>query len=69
MLLKAHNHAEADRFTDDCAVMEAAGHDVRIVEGNGENIKITTADEIDEAERRVRDMVCLLYTSPSPRDS
>ena len=57
VLLKAHNHAEADRFTDDCAVMEAAGHDVRIVEGNGENIKITTADDIDEAERRVRDMV------------
>ena len=56
-LLNAHNEAEADSFTDDCAVMEAAGHDVRIVEGNGENIKITTADDIDEAERRVKDMI------------
>ena len=56
-LLNAHNEADADRFTDDCAVMEAAGHDVRIVEGNGENIKITTADDIDEAERRVKDMI------------
>ena len=55
-LLKAHDEAEADSFTDDCAVMEAAGHDVRIVEGNGENIKITTADDIDEAERRVKNM-------------
>ena len=56
-LLKAHNEAEADSFTDDCAVMEAASHDVRIVEGNGENIKITTADDIDEAERRVEKMI------------
>ena len=56
-LLKAHDEAEADSFTDDCAVMEAAGHDVRIVEGNGENIKITTPDDIDEAERRVKNMV------------
>ena len=30
---------------------------MRIVEGNGENIKITTADDIDEAERRVEKMI------------
>ena len=55
-LLKAHDEAAPDSFTDDCAVMEAVGHDVRIVEGNGENIKITTADDMDEAERRVKAM-------------
>ncbi|MEP1443192.1 MAG: bifunctional 2-C-methyl-D-erythritol 4-phosphate cytidylyltransferase/2-C-methyl-D-erythritol 2,4-cyclodiphosphate synthase [Hyphomicrobiales bacterium] len=56
-LLTAHNSAAVDSFTDDCAVMEAAGHAVRIVEGNGENMKITTPDDIDEAERRVNNMV------------
>lgn len=58
-LLKAHNEVAADTFTDDCAVMESVGHDVRIVEGNGGNMKITTADDIDEAERRVANMVGL----------
>ena len=55
-LVKAHDAADADRFTDDCAVMEWAGHNVCIVEGNAENFKITTADDIDEAARRVNRM-------------
>lgn len=33
-------------FTDDAALMEAAGHKVRIVEGDAKNIKITTQKDI-----------------------
>lgn len=50
-LLDAHEQAIDASFTDDCAVMEAADHAVHIVLGNTENIKITTADDIDEAKR------------------
>lgn len=52
-LLNAHKAATQDTFTDDCAVMEWAGHEIHIVEGNAENFKITTADDIDEAKRRM----------------
>ena len=37
-------------LTDDCAVMEAAGHPVYLVEGDYANIKITTPEDITLAE-------------------
>jgi 2-C-methyl-D-erythritol 4-phosphate cytidylyltransferase len=37
-------------FTDDCSVAEADGMTVRIVEGNYNNIKITTQEDIAIAE-------------------
>lgn len=52
-LCAAHEKAAGQAFTDDCAVMEADGHKVHVVEGNAENFKITTADDIDEAARRM----------------
>lgn len=52
-LFDAHNLTEVNSFTDDCAIMEWQGHDVHVVEGNVENFKITTADDIDEANRRM----------------
>ncbi len=36
-------------FTDDCKLIEAYGHKVKIVDGNYENIKITTPSDIEIA--------------------
>ena len=50
-LLKAANRQpyRAD-FTDDASVVEAYGHDITLVEGNRENIKITTPYDLRVAE-------------------
>ena len=43
LLLKAANKQPySESFTDDASVVEAYGHDVEMVDGNRENIKITT---------------------------
>lgn len=55
-LLAAHARAAAagrDDFTDDAAVAEWAGLPVRLVEGERGNTKITTAQDLAEAERRM----------------
>ena len=44
-LLAAHAAAEA-RYTDDAALMEAAGHSVRLVLGSPDNIKLTSPEDI-----------------------
>ena len=50
-LLKAANKQPYnDGFTDDASVVEAFGFDVTIVEGNRENIKITTPFDMTIAE-------------------
>lgn len=52
----AHARAAAsgrDDFTDDAAVAEWAGMTVRLVEGERGNVKITTAQDLAEAERRM----------------
>ena len=41
-------------FTDDCAIFEATGRNVKVVEGSRENIKITTAEDITTAENIMR---------------
>ena len=49
--LKAANRQPYnDGFTDDASVVEAFGHDVTLVEGNRENIKITTPYDLKIAE-------------------
>ncbi|MFA5588902.1 MAG: 2-C-methyl-D-erythritol 4-phosphate cytidylyltransferase, partial [Mariniphaga sp.] len=40
-------------FTDDASVVEAYGHPISLVEGNVENIKITTAVDLRVAELTV----------------
>lgn len=42
LLRKAYQQPYTDRFTDDASVVEAAGVEVSLVEGNRQNIKITT---------------------------
>ena len=50
-LLKAANRQPYnDGFTDDASVVESYGHQITLVEGNRENIKITTPYDIVVAE-------------------
>ena len=50
-LLKAANRQPYnDSFTDDASVVEAYGFDITLVEGNRENIKITTPYDLKIAE-------------------
>ena len=50
-LLKAANSQPYnDGFTDDASVVEAFGYDITLVEGNRENIKITTPYDLKIAE-------------------
>lgn len=51
-------HAKAaihnpDGFTDDAAVAEDAGMSVKLVEGNADNFKITTKDDLLQAEEKL----------------
>ena len=50
-LLKAANRQPYnDGFTDDASVVESYGHAITLVEGNRENIKITTPYDLKSAE-------------------
>ena len=50
ILMEAYEQEYSDEFTDDASLVEAAGYPVAMVEGNPENIKITTADDLIFAE-------------------
>lgn len=55
-LLDAHRRAAAEgiaHLTDDAAVAEWAGLDVRVVEGDPANFKLTTPDDFARAEDRI----------------
>ncbi|MGN1375249.1 MAG: 2-C-methyl-D-erythritol 4-phosphate cytidylyltransferase [Prevotella sp.] len=50
VLKKAYAQPYRDIFTDDASVVEAMGHDVKLIEGNRENIKITTPFDLNIAQ-------------------
>jgi len=50
MLCKAYKQAYNEKFTDDASVWESADFKITLVEGNNENIKITTAFDMLIAE-------------------
>lgn len=54
LLLDAHARADADA-TDDSALVEAAGHPVRVYVGDYANIKITTPEDLIVAEALLRE--------------
>ena len=55
-LLKAANRQPYnDGFTDDASVVESYGHEITLVEGNRENIKITTPYDLKIAECMTHD--------------
>lgn len=47
---RAYRQPFSETFTDDASVVEALGHDITLVEGNRENIKITTPFDLIVAE-------------------
>jgi 2-C-methyl-D-erythritol 4-phosphate cytidylyltransferase/2-C-methyl-D-erythritol 2,4-cyclodiphosphate synthase len=54
IILEAHEKAESEGradFTDDAALAEWQGHEVALVMGSERNIKLTTAEDFDLAER------------------
>jgi len=50
IILRAYNQSYNPEFTDDASVIEAYGEKINLVEGNQENIKITTQADIKIAE-------------------
>ncbi len=50
VLLEAYQQPYNQLFTDDASVVEAAGYEVALTEGNSENIKLTTPDDLLFAE-------------------
>jgi len=56
-LLHAHRsaHARGIRVTDDAALLEGAGLDVIVVEGNAENFKVTVPADLARAELILRE--------------
>lgn len=50
VILPAFEQKFSPDFTDDASVAEAAGHTIKLVEGNRENIKITTEFDLKIAE-------------------
>ena len=50
LLKKANSQPYNDGFTDDASVVESYGHAITLVEGNRENIKITTPYDLVIAE-------------------
>ncbi len=53
-ILACESILDADAFTDDASIMEAAGYNVKAVIGSGKNIKITTPDDVAIAEAIVK---------------
>ena len=53
LLKRAYALPYTDAFTDDASVVEALGHEVGMVDGNRENIKITTPFDLVIAEALV----------------
>jgi 2-C-methyl-D-erythritol 4-phosphate cytidylyltransferase len=50
LIKKSYSDGYAPEFTDDATVAEKSGYPVCLVEGNRENIKITTEDQLHYAE-------------------
>lgn len=54
LLRRAYEQPYTERFTDDASVVEAIGHAVTLVDGNRENIKITTPLDLCVAQALLR---------------
>ena len=50
ILMRGYEQAYSEAFTDDASVVESMGHPVKLVDGNPENIKITTPEDLVFAE-------------------
>ena len=50
VLLKAYQQDYSPTFTDDASVVEAMGIEIQLIQGNKENIKITTPDDLKKSQ-------------------
>ena len=57
LLRRAYEQPFCEAFTDDASVVEALGHAVHLVEGNRENIKLTTPYDLIVAKALVEDVM------------
>ncbi len=55
LIKAAYRQPFQQQFTDDATVFEAAGHEVRLVDGHPENIKITLPADLQFAEWLIRE--------------
>jgi len=55
IIKKAYQQEYNDRFTDDASVVEQLGETIQLVEGNRENIKITSPTDLLVAEALLKD--------------
>ena len=53
LLMRAHD-ACTDNFTDDAAMVESLGHQVRVFEGAYTNLKVTTPEDLSMVEAALR---------------
>src|SRR5205823_1939506 len=67
-LLEAHNKAARQGFvgTDTASVIEWAGGEVAVIDGEPDNIKITTQDDLARAERIAERLVGWHGVAPAP---
>ena len=49
LLKKSYETANDGRFTDDASLVASKGHEVHLIEGFYQNIKITTEEDLDLA--------------------
>ena len=54
MIRKAYNQTSNQGFTDDASVYESCFHEISLVEGNRENIKITNPADLQFASVLIR---------------
>jgi 2-C-methyl-D-erythritol 4-phosphate cytidylyltransferase len=50
LLVRAHQSAGAEGASDDAALVERLGHEVRLVPGSERNLKVTTLEDLRLAE-------------------
>lgn len=66
LLRRAYSQAYRESFTDDASVVESMGHGIRLVEGNRENIKLTTPSDLQYAEYITSTLQDISSTSAGP---
>ena len=54
ILLNAHEKYQNQNFTDDCYLLEKDGYNIKVLESDYSNIKITTSNDLDIIKKLVR---------------
>jgi 2-C-methyl-D-erythritol 4-phosphate cytidylyltransferase len=65
VLLSAYEQEYKYTFTDDASVVEAAGHKIHLIDGNSDNIKITTPRDLIIADALVKNKKVMASSNKS----